>query len=80
MIDTLSISYKYFFVTIKKLKNILENYDESLQVYLRGYEGGCDTLKKINLSRVKKNVHNAWYYGKHEINNEDYDEEGILLE
>lgn len=80
MIDTPSIIYKYFPMTVKQLKKFLENYDESFHVYLRGYEGGCDTLKKVYLTRIKKNVNKEWYYGKHEINNEDYDEEGVLIE
>ena len=48
-------------MTIKQLKKILDTYDENFQVYVRGYEGGCDNLKKTNLTRVKKNVNKESY-------------------
>ncbi len=67
-------------MTIKELKKILQDYDESLHVFIRGYEDGYDDAEKIFLARMKRDVNKEWYLGKHEMNNEDYDCEGIVID
>ena len=67
-------------MTVKKLKEILNNHHEDLHVFIRGYEGGYADVKNINNAKIKKNVNKEWWYGPHEINNKNYDKEGIILE
>jgi len=67
-------------MTVKKLIQVLSGYDQSLHVFLHGYEGGVKEISKHNMIRVKKNVNKDWYLGPHEQNNEDYDAEGVILE
>lgn len=79
-IDIASTTYKLFFMTVKKLRQILSGYDDSLHVLLRGYEGGIKEISKHSMIRIKKNVNKECYLGPHEQNNEDYDAEGVILE
>ena len=67
-------------MTVKKLREILAGYDESLHVLLRGYEGGFKEIEKHGMIRVRKNVNKEWYLGPHEQDNDDYDAEGVILE
>ena len=67
-------------MTVKELKKFLECYDESLHVFIRGYEGGYRDPERILLARIKKDVNKEWWNGPHEINNEDYDIEGVVIE
>lgn len=67
-------------MTVKELKKILDGYDESLHVFVRGYEDGYNDAEKIFLIRAKRNVNKEWYLGRHESNNEDYDAEGIVID
>lgn len=59
---------------------MLDGYDESLHVFIRGYEDGYNDAEKIFLIRMKRNVNKEWYLGRHENNNEDYDCEGIVID
>lgn len=59
---------------------MLDGYDESLHVFIRGYEDGYNDAEKIFLIRMKRNVNKEWRLGRHENNNEDYDCEGIVID
>ena len=67
-------------MTVKQLKKFLEFYDDSFPVFIRGYEGGYRDIEKTFLARVKKDVNREWWNGPHELNNEDYDCEGVVIE
>jgi hypothetical protein len=67
-------------MTVKELKNFLEFYDENLPVFLRQYKQDCRNAKKIFLYRIKKDVNLEWQNCPHELNNEDYDCEGVIIE
>jgi hypothetical protein len=60
---------------VKELIEKLQKYDSEQMVVIYGYEGGYDEVDKINEIKLKLNVNKAWYYGKHEIvdDNEDFD-------
>ena len=34
---------------------------------VRGYEGGYDDLENVKEKDVVLNVHDEWWYGKHEV-------------
>jgi len=67
-------------MTVKELRKFLDLYQEDFPVFLRGYEGGYRDPEKIFLARIKKNANKEWWYGPHEMNNENYDVEGVVLE
>jgi len=66
-------------MTVKELKEILSRYDESFPVFLGGVEGAWN-LQRTYLTRVKKNQNPEWKNGPHELNTEDYDSEGVVIE
>ena len=37
---------------------------------VKGYEGGVDDIVDVKLVKIKKDVHDEWYYGRHEIGEE----------
>jgi len=56
-------------MTVQELINQLQQLNPSLEVYVNGYEGGYDDIKKAELVRVCKDFYVAdenWYYGDHE--------------
>jgi len=67
-------------MTVKELRKFLDLYHEDFPVFMRGYEGGYCDVEKIFLARMKKNVNKEWWNGPHEMNNEDYDVEGVVIE
>ena len=60
---------------VKELIEKLQRYDSEQMVVINGYEGGDDEIKEVKEIKLKLNVNKAWYYGKHEIvdDNEDFD-------
>ena len=54
-------------MTVKELIEQLQQLDPELHVFVRGYEGGYDDVIGIsNVTEIALNVHEEWYYGKHE--------------
>ena len=51
---------------IKQLIEELSEFDPDMDVILRGYEGGYYEPNAVVQHRVVTNVHNEWYYGPHE--------------
>jgi hypothetical protein len=54
---------------VSELIQKLQAFDQELEVYVDGYEGGYDTPQEPFQSPMKLNVHyeGAWYYGAHEL-------------
>jgi hypothetical protein len=66
--------------TIAELQAILAQYPPDTLVMVQGYEGGYEFLKTVELAPVKLNVNTEWFYGKHEIaENNDGDAHAVLL-
>jgi hypothetical protein len=66
-------------MTVGELINVLNGIkDKSIIVLVRGYEGGYANIK-VNyteggvpeINTIDLNVNNDWYYGPHEITEED---------
>ena len=53
---------------VKELIEKLQEMDQELYVFTKGYEGGYDHLELINPATrdVALEVHDEWYYGKHD--------------
>jgi hypothetical protein len=68
---------------VKELIEQLQKFDPELPVMIQGYEGGIDAPEKPYQTPIRLNVHEEWYYGKHEIHNvtdaEKADCEAIIL-
>jgi len=47
--------------------SLISNAFRGVDVVLKGYEGGVDNVVNVKLVRIKKDVNDEWYYGKHEI-------------
>ena len=52
---------------VMDLISLLSQMPAEADVVLKGYEGGVEDVVNIKLVKIKKNVNNEWYYGKHEI-------------
>ena len=59
-------------MTIKELIEQLEQLDPDLHVFTAGYEGGFNDVYVGNEREIALNVHEEWYYGKHEEANNEY--------
>lgn len=54
-------------MNISELILQLQQLDPTLEVYVNGYEGGYDDVKKIEHIEVCRNFYSdEWYYGNHE--------------
>ena len=64
-------------MTVKELIERLKELPQDTFVTVRGYEGGVDIVENVSTAeKLILNVHNAWYYGKHEYFNNGDDAEG----
>ena len=52
---------------VKELIEKLQRYDSETMIVVNGYEGGYDEIEEVKEIKLKLNVNEAWYYGKHEI-------------
>lgn len=52
---------------IRELIEKLQKFDPELPVMVEGYEGGIDVPEEPYQTPIKLNVHEEWYYGKHEV-------------
>lgn len=69
-------------ITVKDLIEKLQTVDPDLVVLTSGYEGGFREVHfNGHVFEFKKDVHNEWYYGPHEIaeGNRHGDFKGIIL-
>lgn len=66
-------------MTVKELIESLSKIeDQDIKVMVRGYEGGVDdAIVSSNESNtpeiytIERNVNDKWYYGRHEVTEED---------
>jgi hypothetical protein len=60
---------------VKELIKQLQLHNPEQMVVVGGYEGGYDEIEEVKEIKLKLNVNEAWYYGKHEIvdHGEDFD-------
>lgn len=54
-------------MTVKELIEQLQTLDPDLHVFTAGYEGGYEDVVSVGgVKEIALNVHEEWYYGKHE--------------
>jgi hypothetical protein len=58
-------------MTVKELIEQLQQLDPELNVFVDGYEGGYDDVVISEIKNIALDVHNEWYYGKHDNFNEN---------
>ena len=58
---------------------LLSQMPSEADVVVKGYEGGVDDVVNVNLVKIKKNVNDEWYYGKHTID-EDSDIQAVFIQ
>jgi len=63
---------------VKDLLILLSEMPEDADVVAKGYEGGVDDIINIQLVKLNKDVHDEWYYGRHEIK-EDGDIQAVFI-
>ncbi len=54
-------------MTVTELIARLEKFPSDMLVVCGGYEGGVDELQDMVVEKIKKDVNDEWYYGKHEV-------------
>lgn len=62
-----------------KVKNLiaeLQQFDPDLMVVVSGYEGGVEEAQATSEHTIALNVNESWYYGPHEMINEEDRHEG----
>lgn len=64
---------------VKDLLTLLSQMPAEADVVVKGYEGGVDDVINVKIVKIKKNVNDEWYYGKHEIN-EDGDVRAVYIQ
>jgi len=57
-------------MTVIELIKELQKLDPDKKVVTSGYEGGYDEISGATEIRLNLNVNTAWYYGKHEQDDE----------
>jgi hypothetical protein len=58
---------------------LLSQMPSEADVVVKGYEGGVDDVVNVNLVKIKKNVNDEWYYGKHAID-EDSNIQAVFIQ
>ena len=58
---------------------LLTQMPSEADVVVKGYEGGVDDVVNVSLVKIKKNVNDEWYYGKHAID-EDSDIQAVFIQ
>ena len=59
-------------MTVRELIEQLQQLDPDLYVFTSGYEGGFDDVCVGEEMEIALDVHEEWYYGKHEDANTAY--------
>ena len=69
--------------TVAELIAELEQYPKTMRVMVNGYEGGFHDVGEATTINVALNINTEWYYGPHELWDEDmhgpYNKEHVLL-
>ena len=58
---------------------LLTQMPSEADVVVKGYEGGVDDVVNVKLVKIKKNVNDEWYYGKHAID-EDSNIQAVFIQ
>jgi hypothetical protein len=67
-------------MNVRELIEKLQRYDPETMVVVNGYEGGVNPCCICREKLIKLGVNSEWYYGNHEIvDNEEYDCKAILI-
>ena len=53
-------------MTVKELIEQLQQLDPDLHVFTSGYEGGYEDVGISGIKDIALDVHEEWYYGRHE--------------
>jgi hypothetical protein len=61
---------------VKELIAILQTYNPDLMVIKAGYEGGVAEINFHSEETIALNVNEDWYYGPHEVVDEEDRHEG----
>lgn len=64
---------------VRELLTLLSQMPSAADVVVKGYEGGVDDVVNVKLVKIKKNVNDEWYYGKHAID-EDGDIQAVFVQ
>lgn len=64
---------------VKDLLILLSEMPENADVVAKGYEGGVDDIVNVQLVKLNRDVHDEWYYGRHEIN-KDGDVQAVFIQ
>ena len=64
---------------VKDLIALLSQMPATVDVVVKGYEGGADDVVNVKLVRINKDVNSEWYYGRHEIDKEG-DSQSVFIE
>ena len=59
-------------MTVKQLIEQLQQLDPDLHVFTAGYEGGYNDVYVGKEMEIALDVHEEWYYGKHEDASTEY--------
>jgi hypothetical protein len=59
-------------MTVKELIEQLQQLDPDLHVFTAGYEGGYNDVYIGEEMEIALDVHEEWYYGKHEDASTEY--------
>lgn len=59
-------------MTVKELIEQLQQLDPDLHVFTQGYEGGYNDVHLGEEIEIALDVHEEWYYGKHEDASTEY--------
>lgn len=67
-------------MTVKELIEKLKEFDKNMRVVVAGYEGGVDDADNAITVKIKLNQNTAWFYGKHEVaNDNNFDEMAVQI-
>jgi hypothetical protein len=61
---------------VKDLIAVLQTYDPELMVVRAGYEGGLEEISHHSEETIALNVNEDWYYGLHELVDEEAEFKG----
>jgi hypothetical protein len=64
---------------VKDLLNLLSKMPADADVVAKGYEGGVDDVVNVMLVKLRRDVNDEWYYGRHEIN-ENGDVQAVFIQ
>jgi hypothetical protein len=54
-------------MNVKELIEKLQTMPQDAMAIVSGYEGGVNEISSADECKIQLNVHDAWYYGKHDI-------------